>query len=103
MQQQQNLSLLSSQFISQLGVPTTEQYTMPTFQQTSGGGPREEPMQETIGVMQNRICEEDPEVRILESSRYTLKFELTNTELSIANALRRIIISEVPIMAIDLV
>lgn len=45
-----------------------------------------------------------PQVRILEgSSRYCLKFELSNTELSIANALRRIIISEVPTMAIDIV
>jgi len=45
-----------------------------------------------------------PQVKILDpSSRYSLKFELSNTELSIANALRRIIISEVPTMAIDIV
>ena len=50
-----------------------------------------------------RICEEDPEVRIIESSRYELKFELMNTDLSVANSLRRIIISEVATMAIDLV
>ncbi len=37
------------------------------------------------------------------STRYTLKFELSNTELHVANALRRIIISEVPTMAIDIV
>ena len=42
-------------------------------------------------------------MRILESSRYNLKFELTNTDLSVANALRRIIIAEVATMAIDLV
>ena len=42
-------------------------------------------------------------MRILESSRYGLKFELTNTDLSVANALRRIIIAEVSTMAIDLV
>lgn len=54
-------------------------------------------------MMQNKICEEEPEVRILESSRYNLKFELTNTDLSVANSLRRIIISEVSTMAIDLV
>ena len=45
-----------------------------------------------------------PSVKILDPcSRYSLKFELSNTELSIANALRRIIISEVPTMAIDIV
>lgn len=55
------------------------------------------------GMMYNRIHAEDPEIAILESSRYLLKFELTNTDLSVANALRRIIIGEVPTMAIDLV
>ena len=45
-----------------------------------------------------------PSVKIVDpSSHYSLKFELSNTELSIANALRRIIISEVPTMAIDIV
>ncbi len=48
--------------------------------------------------------EQGPQVRILEpSSKYTLTFELSNTELHIANALRRIIIAEVPTMAIDIV
>jgi DNA-directed RNA polymerase II subunit RPB3 len=42
-------------------------------------------------------------VKILELSKYTIKFELLNTDLSIANSLRRIIIAEVPTMAIDLV
>lgn len=46
---------------------------------------------------------EEIEINILESSRYELKFELLHTELSVANALRRIIIGEVPTMAIDLV
>ena len=32
-----------------------------------------------------------------------MKFELTNVDLSIANALRRVIIAEVPTMAIDMV
>ena len=53
--------------------------------------------------MKNRIYEEEPEIRILELNRYNLKFELTNTDLSVANALRRIIIAEVSTMAIDLV
>ena len=45
-----------------------------------------------------------PQIRILEpSSRYSLKFELSNTELHVANALRRIMIAEVPTMAIDIV
>ena len=54
-------------------------------------------------MMKNRIYEDEPEIRILELNRYNLKFELTNTELSVANALRRIIIAEVSTMAIDLV
>jgi DNA-directed RNA polymerase II subunit RPB3 len=45
----------------------------------------------------------DPEIRILELSKYTMKFEMLNTDLSVANSLRRIIISEVPTMAIDIV
>jgi len=42
-------------------------------------------------------------VKILEHSRYLIKFELLNTDLSVANALRRIMISEVPTLTIDLV
>lgn len=45
----------------------------------------------------------EPEINILELSRYQLKFELLNTDLSIANSLRRIIIAEVPTMAVDIV
>lgn len=45
----------------------------------------------------------EPEIIIKELSKYTIKFELYNTDLSIANSLRRIIISEVPTMAIDIV
>jgi len=36
-------------------------------------------------------------------TKYVLKFELLNTDLPVANALRRIIISEIPTMAIDIV
>lgn len=44
------------------------------------------------------------QIRILEpSNRYNLKFEITNTTLGVANALRRTIISEVPTMAIEMV
>lgn len=45
----------------------------------------------------------EPEVKILELSRYHVKFELLNTDLSVANALRRVIIGELPTMAIDIV
>ena len=43
----------------------------------------------------------EPRIRIMYKDLYTLKFELSNTDLTVANALRRIIISEVPTMAID--
>lgn len=46
---------------------------------------------------------EFPKIKILSYSKYVIKFELLNTDLAIANALRRIMISEVPTMAIDLV
>lgn len=45
----------------------------------------------------------EPEIKILELSNYVMKFELLNTDLSVANSLRRIIIAEIPTMAIDLV
>jgi DNA-directed RNA polymerase II subunit RPB3 len=45
----------------------------------------------------------EPEIKILELSQYVMRFELLNTDLSVANSLRRIIISEIPTMAIDLV
>jgi len=45
----------------------------------------------------------EPEIKILELSRYVIKFELLNTDLAVANALRRIIIAEIPTMAFDLV
>ena len=42
-------------------------------------------------------------IKILEHSRYSVKFELLQTDLAVANALRRIMISEVPTLTIDLV
>lgn len=42
-------------------------------------------------------------IKILEHTKYTTKFELIETDLAVANALRRIMISEVPTMTIDLV
>lgn len=44
-----------------------------------------------------------PQIEIREVSDTHVKFVLSNTELSIANALRRTMISEVPTIAIDLV
>ena len=44
-----------------------------------------------------------PHIKVLELLKYSVRFELYNTDLAIANALRRIMISEVPTMAIDLV
>ena len=44
-----------------------------------------------------------PSIKVTELLKYSVKFELYNTDLAIANALRRIMISEVPTMAIDLV
>ena len=40
-------------------------------------------------------------IKILQLSKTLIKFELKGVDLSVANALRRIMISEVPIMAID--
>ena len=44
-----------------------------------------------------------PQIKILSKDFNTIKFELHNTDLTVANALRRVIISEVPTMAIDIV
>ena len=44
-----------------------------------------------------------PSIKVTELKNYSVKFELYNTDLAIANSLRRIMISEVPTMAIDLV
>ena len=44
-----------------------------------------------------------PSIKIINIDHNTISFELLNTDLTIANALRRIIISEVPTMAIEIV
>lgn len=44
-----------------------------------------------------------PQIEILELKEDSMVFLLTKTDTSIANALRRIMIAEVPTMAIDLV
>lgn len=42
-------------------------------------------------------------VKITKVSKYLVEFELLQTDLSIANSLRRIMISEVPTLTIDLI
>lgn len=44
-----------------------------------------------------------PKITIRERSRFKMQFQLSNTDVSVANALRRVMISEVPTMAISLV
>lgn len=60
-------------------------------------------MPSQFGMPPSKKGSNEPEIRILELSKYVLKFELLNTDLSIANSLRRIMIAEIPTMAIDLV
>jgi len=45
----------------------------------------------------------NPKVRVIDVDTDSIEFELTNTDLSMANALRRIMICEVPTLCIDLV
>lgn len=44
-----------------------------------------------------------PSIKMLKVSKYCVEFELFDTDLAIANSLRRIMISEVPTLTIDLV
>jgi len=44
-----------------------------------------------------------PKIEIVSHTSDSMTFMLTKTDASVANALRRVIISEVPTMAIDLV
>ncbi|KAJ6238484.1 DNA-directed RNA polymerase ii subunit rpb3 [Anaeramoeba flamelloides] len=45
----------------------------------------------------------DPKIKITNVTRNSLNFELSGVDISFANSLRRVMISEVPTMAIDLV
>jgi DNA-directed RNA polymerase II subunit RPB3 len=47
--------------------------------------------------------DKEPEIKIISLDQDKLEFDLKNVELPLANALRRIIIAEVPTMAIDIV
>ena len=44
-----------------------------------------------------------PKVQVLSASKELVKFTLSDTDVSVANALRRVIMAEVPTMAIELV
>jgi len=44
-----------------------------------------------------------PVIRVTSLTEEAIEFELTNTDLSVANGLRRVLMAEVPTMAIDLV
>lgn len=56
-----------------------------------------------VEIMDNVSYQRFPTVRIRDIKDDVLKFELRDTDASIANALRRIMIAEVPTLAIDLV
>jgi DNA-directed RNA polymerase alpha subunit len=45
----------------------------------------------------------EPGIEILDLAKDYIKFTLYNADLSIANALRRIMLSEVPTMAVEFV
>jgi DNA-directed RNA polymerase II subunit RPB3 len=53
--------------------------------------------------MENVSYQRFPTVRIRDMKDDVMKFELRDTDASVANALRRIMIAEVPTLAIDLV
>ena len=53
--------------------------------------------------MEGKSYQRFPKVKIREMKDDFLKFELRDTDASMANALRRVMIAEVPTMAIDLV
>ena len=45
----------------------------------------------------------EPKVNIISTDEEMINFELRDTDLSVANALRRVMLSEVPTLAVDLV
>eukprot|EP01100_Stratorugosa_tubuloviscum_P013635 TRINITY_DN6958_c0_g1_i1.p1 TRINITY_DN6958_c0_g1~~TRINITY_DN6958_c0_g1_i1.p1 ORF type:complete len:294 (+),score=110.40 TRINITY_DN6958_c0_g1_i1:64-945(+) len=47
--------------------------------------------------------ENGPQIEILEMEEFKIRFKMWNTDASFANALRRVMIAEVPTLAIDLV
>lgn len=51
----------------------------------------------------DRGTRRQPKIEIVDIKNDVIKFMLTKTDISVANALRRVMISEVPTMAIDLV
>ncbi|KAI5075680.1 hypothetical protein GOP47_0009756 [Adiantum capillus-veneris] len=53
--------------------------------------------------MESASYQRFPTVRIREMKDEFMKFELRNTDASMANALRRVVLAEVPTIAIDLV
>lgn len=57
----------------------------------------------TRAALEKEPKRREPQIEILELEDDFIKFRLTKTDLSVANALRRIMISEVPTLAIDLV
>ncbi|HEY9754159.1 MAG TPA: DNA-directed RNA polymerase subunit D [Oculatellaceae cyanobacterium] len=54
-------------------------------------------------VRTNRVQARDPRIDIISQKEDSIRFVLSDTDTSIANALRRVMIAEVPTLAIDLV
>jgi DNA-directed RNA polymerase II subunit RPB3 len=63
----------------------------------------EQKQEELAAKMDNVSYQRFPTVRIRDMKDDVMKFELRDTDASVANALRRIMIAEVPTLAIDLV
>jgi DNA-directed RNA polymerase II subunit RPB3 len=52
-------------------------------------------------TMEELTLEREPKIKILDLTKDSIKFLLSDTDLSVANGLRRVMIAEVPTMAID--
>ena len=50
-----------------------------------------------------KATKREPKVNIISTDEEMINFELRDTDLSVANALRRVMLSEVPTLAVDLV